>query len=174
MSSGKRQFFCYIFPAFLAFLHGTMMNCQSLIDCKAWPWHFLLSWVCSSVLSRQAHAQWGRHYIFLAAGQRQACSRNQFLSVCTLSFLLYTDILIKLYIHPLGLSVMRHVLLGRGVPIVREIYIFSKNLSRQHSTESLSSLVLKNAKVTFIHIKYNSYCIFPINIWPAHFSEFKL
>ena len=145
MSSGKRQFFCYIFPAFLAFLHGTMMNCQSLIDCKAWPWHFLLSWVCSSVLSRQAHAQWGRHYIFLAAGQRQACSRNQFLSVCTLSFLLYTDILIKLYIHPLGLSVMRHVLLGRGVPIVREIYIFSKNLSRQHRTKSLFSLVLKNA-----------------------------
>ena len=92
MSSGKRQFFCYIFPAFLAFLHGTMMNCQSLIDCKAWPWHFLLSWVCSSVLSRQAHAQWGRHYIFLAAGQMHASSRNQFLSVCTLSFLLYTDI----------------------------------------------------------------------------------
>ena len=78
MSSGKRQFFCYIFPAFLAFLHGTMMNCQSLIDCKAWPWHFLLSWVCSSVLSRQAHAQWGRHYLFLAAGQRQASSRNRF------------------------------------------------------------------------------------------------
>ena len=65
MSSGKRQFFCYIFPAFLAFLHGTMMNCQSLIDCKAWPWHFLLSWVCSSVLSRQAQSTVGEAlYIF--------------------------------------------------------------------------------------------------------------
>ena len=40
-------------PAFLAYLHGTMMNCRSLIDCKAWPWHCSVSWVCSSVLSRQ-------------------------------------------------------------------------------------------------------------------------
>ena len=55
-----------------------------------------------------------------------------------------------------------------------KIYIFSKYLSRQHSTESLISLVLKNTKATFIHIKHNSYFIFPINIQQAHFSEFKL
>ena len=147
MSSGKRQFFCYIFPAFLAFLHGTMMNCQSLIDCKAWPWHFLLSWVCSSVLSRQAHAQWGRHYIFLADGQRQASSRNQFLSV---------------WVYPSwDMSCLGVVCL------TSEKYIYFQRIYP-------GSLVLKTAKVTFIHIKHNSYCIFPINIWPAHFSEFKL